>query len=298
MRRNSSNPSTSEHSPEVSVGVPVYNGARFLAAALDSLLAQTFRDFEIVVSDNASTDETPKICEKYVTLDSRIRYFRHTVNIGAPRNYSFVASVACGRYFKWASANDYCAAEMLERCVSVLSNQPDAVLCYGRTVLVDEATGRKEGYERDLALVEARPSDRFRSLIGGLELNNAQSGLIRLDALRQTGLDRPYPGGDFPLMAELALRGRFVVLPDFLLHRRMGGETFSRGLVGRARTKFYGSNTGGAVNSVRRYTDLALGILRAPICLSEKRATLVHFARYLLWDVHGTFRNARLPERC
>lgn len=273
--------------PTVSIGLPVYNGARFLPQAFESLLGQTYRDFELIVSDNASTDETAAICAEYAARDSRVRYIRQPVNIGAPRNWSFVVTVARGRYFKWASCNDRCAEDMLERCVAVLEQQPHAVLCYGRTRLVDEETGREEPYAGDIAIEDERPSDRLMRLLRELRLNNAQSGLIRLDALRQTGLDRPYPAGDMPLMAELALRGTFVLLPDVLLFRRMGLQTFSRGLAGKAHADFYGARSTALLDLLRRHRDHAIGVLRAPISAREKGRSLRQLVRHLYWDLHG-----------
>lgn len=273
--------------PTVSIGLPVYNGARFLREALDSLLGQTYRDFELIVSDNASTDETAAICAEYVALDPRVRYIRQPVNIGAPRNWSFVVTVARGRYFKWASCNDRCAQDMLERCVTVLERQPRAVLCYGRTRLVDEDTGREEPYAGDIAIEDERPSDRLIRLLRELRLNNAQSGLIRLEALRQTGLDRPYPAGDIPLMAELALRGTFVLLPDVFLFRRMGPGTFSRELAGKALADFYGGRSRPLLDLLRRHRDHAIGVLRAPISTREKSRSLSQIVRHLYWDLRG-----------
>lgn len=281
--------------PLVSIGLPVYNGARFLSQTLDSLLAQTFDDFELIVSDNASTDGTAAICADYAARDARIRYIRQKKNIGAPRNWSFVVTVARGRYFKWASGNDRCAPQMLARCVATLEARPDAVLCYGRTCLVDEDTGEERPYEGDVAIEDGRPSDRFTHLLRALRLNNAQSGLIRLSALRQTGLDRPYPAGDIPLMAELALRGAYVLLPEVLLYRRMGGQTFSGGLVGRAHKEFYGGRSTGVIDTLRRHRDYALGIVRAPIGPREKARTLGHWTHHLAWDLRATLRSAGAP---
>jgi GT2 family glycosyltransferase len=271
--------------PTVSVGLPVYNGERFLAQALDSLLGQTYRDFELIISDNASTDNTSAICSEYAVRDPRVRYIRQPTNIGAPRNWSFVTTVARGRYFKWASCNDRCSENLLERGVAALSTRPQAVLCYGRTVLVDEETGVEEPYAGDFSLEDERPSERLIHLLRVLQLNNAQSGLIRLDALRQTGLDRPYPGGDVPLMVELALRGTFELLPDVRLYRRMGSSSFSRALVGQAKIDFYGNASTALRILVRRHLDLWTGVLRAPIPLREKFRSCAHLAHHVYWDL-------------
>lgn len=271
--------------PTVSVGLPVYNGARYLAEAFDSLLGQTWRDLELIVSDNASTDDTAAICRDYAARDARIRYVRQPTNIGAPRNWSYVAQVARGRYFKWASCNDRCSKNLLQRCVEELERQPQAVLCYGKAILVDEDTDRELQYDGDFPIQDERPSDRLEHLLRKLQLNNAQSGLIRLDALRQTGLDRPYPAGDLPLMGELALRGTFELLPDVQLYRRMGQRTFSRGLAGRAQADFYGTGSTAMVHLLRRHRDLSLAVLRAPIAIGEKTRSWAFLMRYLYWDL-------------
>jgi len=281
-----------DREPEISIGLPVYNGARFLEQALQSLLQQSYRDLELIISDNASSDSTPEICAHYSTRDARIRYVRQRKNIGAPRNWSLVATLARGRFFKWASVNDLVSPDMLEKCVAVLRARPDAVLAYGRTCLMDEESGAKALYAGDFALDDLRPSDRFEHLLRSLELNNAQSGLIKVSALRETGLDRPYAGGDVPLMAELALRGTFVLIPDVLLFRRMGPRTFSRGLEGCKAEEFYGSRSSNVVRVVRRTIDYSSSVLTARIEVREKFRALRCLARHAWWDAVGLLRSS------
>lgn len=278
--------------PIASIGLPVFNGARFLLQALDSLLAQTMRDFELIISDNASTDETAEICNDYARRDARIRYLRQETNIGAPRNWSFVVTQARGRYFKWASANDLCAPQMLERCLAALEEHPHAVLCYGRTALIDESSGERTDYSGDFSLVDERPSDRFTHLLQAIGLNNPQCGVIRLEILRRTGLDRPYPGGDLPLMAELALRGRYLLLDEVFLFRRMGQATFSSRLTGHERNRFFGSESNRISTAIRLYLDYSSGILRAPIDLQEKGRSMRYLARHAAWDLLALLRKA------
>jgi len=272
--------------PTVSIGVPIYNGGRFIAQALDSLLGQTFLDIELIISDNASTDDSAAICQAFAARDSRIRYVRQAVNIGAPRNWNFVAEQARGKYLKWSSANDLCDKTMLERCVAVMAADPGVVLCHGRTCLVDEETNAHKAYEHDISATEGRPSDRFKTIFRTIELNNAQSGLIRLDALRSTSLDRPYPHGDLVLMAELALRGRFVLLPEVLLYRRVGRETSSMRLTSAALQAFFDPMDGKrpGFNLLRRHLDYFLTVACAPIDLTEKLRTLLLVARHANWD--------------
>ena len=110
--------------PKVSIGLPVYNGEDFLAEALDSLLDQTYDDFELIISDNASTDSTADICTSYSAKDSRIRYLRSDVNLGAAVNYNLVFELATGEYFKWAAHDDICAPEFIGACVDILDRYP------------------------------------------------------------------------------------------------------------------------------------------------------------------------------
>ena len=281
-----SNHADAATTPRVSIGVPVYNGARYLAEALDSLLAQTITDRELIISDTASTDDTASICEAYARRDARVRYFRQPVNIGAPRNWNFVAEQARAPFFKWATANDWCPPHMLEQCLAGFEADPSAVLVQGTTCLVDEISGRREPYTRDLALPMKQPSARLAALYQDLALNNGQSGLIRVDALRRTRLDRPYEGGDFALMAELALQGRFVVLPDMLLYRRMGPATFSRSLGGEAARQFYDptSEHPRAGERLRLHLDLLRSVATARIELGERMKSLALALRHAVWD--------------
>lgn len=281
--------------PRVFIGMPVFNGARFLARAIDSLLAQTFADFTLLISDNSSTDDTQQICKHYVSIDSRVRYVLQPTNIGAPRNWNFVAEQAHGDYFKWATANDECAPAMVELCVQALDNDNTAVLCQGRTCLVDEESGRRHEYAGDLALLDSRPSKRLRTLFLQLGLNNGQSGLLRLSALRQTGFERQYRGGDYALMAELALRGRFIVLPQVLLYRRMGPTTFSRFIPDDQLGVYYGNRASRSYFGERRHlhADLFRAALTAPIGWFERSAAATTLIRQLWWDRGNLWRGFR-----
>jgi glycosyltransferase involved in cell wall biosynthesis len=285
-------PDLVDRKPRVLIGVPVFNGERFLADALDSLLAQTLPGFEILISDNASTDRTQAICERYASIDPRVTYVRQEVNIGAPLNWNFVARANTCEYFKWASANDTVAPTMLQRCVDVLDADEGVVLAQGRTILVDEDTGATEAYSGDLALAEACPSDRLRSLILNLALNNGQSGVIRAAALRRTRLDRIYPNGDFVLMAELALQGRFAVLPDQLLFRRIGPTSFSTMLGKDDERRFFDPRRGTSLRGrqVRLHLDLLRSVLTANLPLPERVRCIDHVLRKIWWAVSNAAR--------
>lgn len=266
--------------PLVSIGIPVYNGERFLGHALDSLLAQSLGDLEIIVSDNASTDRTADICAEYVARDSRVRYLRQPTNIGATRNFNVLPRQARGRYFKWHSANDYCAPRMLELCVGAMEQDPGVILCHGRTALVDEDTGEAMPYDGDVGTTDARPSARFAAASPRLVLNNELFAVMRLDVLRRTPLNRPYEGGDLVLVLELCLHGRFLLLPETLHYRRVGGRTDSMQLPpAKLQAFLHGKERKAWVDPAWwRRLDLTRAVLRAPIGMCEKLRTLAQAA--------------------
>src|SRR5262249_10686156 len=123
---------------EVAIGTPVWNGEAFLSQAIESILAQTYSDFQFVISDNASTDSTAEICRAYAKLDKRIHYMRQGKNIGAAQNYNEVFRRSSGRYFKWAAYDDVLAPTFIEECVRVLDADESVVLCSPATVLINE----------------------------------------------------------------------------------------------------------------------------------------------------------------
>jgi glycosyltransferase involved in cell wall biosynthesis len=126
-------------SPRVSFGMPVYNGAKTIASALESILGQTFADFEVIISDNASTDATSGIAQDFCKADRRIQYFRNERNLGAHPNFNRAFTLSRGEYFKWAAHDDVIASDYLEKCVRVLDEDSTFVMCcsYGMYVDVD-----------------------------------------------------------------------------------------------------------------------------------------------------------------
>jgi glycosyltransferase involved in cell wall biosynthesis len=283
--------------PLVSIGLPVYNGERFLAQALDSLLGQTLGDLELVISDNASTDRTAAICGDYAARDRRIRYFRQTSNLGVTRNWNFVALQARGRYFKWASANDFCDRRMLEQCTGVLSADRSIVLCHGRTCVVNEESDEHTSFTHDLSATDPHPSVRFQSVVRDIVLNNALSGVIRLDVLQRTGLIPRYLHGDVVLTAELALHGRIVLLPLVLFYRRIGPATSSMQMKPDDLQAHFdpGSTVRMGFERWRRHIDYLRAALRTPMSMPEKLGTLSIVARHAGRDVPGAAR--KLAER-
>jgi glycosyltransferase involved in cell wall biosynthesis len=285
--------------PLVSIGLPVYNGEAFLRETLASLQGQTLPDFELIISDNASTDRTGEICMEASRKDPRIRYVRQPRNIGAPANWNFVARQARGQYFKWSSDSDISAPHLLDACVRCLTEDPGLVLCFGQTTYIDENGQSVKMPLNDVEALDARPSDRFRRVCLNLCLNNEQYGVIRRDALLRTRLDRPYPHGDLVLMAELAMLGKFKVLSDTLLIRRaaaghwtglMSTEQFDSLFWPTARPKH-------AAPFIRRHLDYVRVALTSPVDWSERARATAFALRFAYWRKAEIARELMQPVR-
>ncbi|MGE0826090.1 MAG: glycosyltransferase family 2 protein [Candidatus Binatia bacterium] len=204
-----------------SIGLPVYNGEKFLPEALDSLLAQTFIDFEVVISDNASTDRTREICCTYAARDSRIRYFRNEANRGVAWNHNNVFSLSRGKYFQWIGHDDVLAPQYLERCITILDQDPSIILCYSRSKRLDENGQFFDDKHDHLATDSAKPLIRFRDLVCIEHSSLAMFGVMRAEVLKKTVLLGYYPSGDRVLLAQLGLFGRFHQIPEPLFFRRV-----------------------------------------------------------------------------
>jgi glycosyltransferase involved in cell wall biosynthesis len=223
--------------PTVSIALPVYNGERYLRDALDSILAQSFSDLELVIADNASTDATPDIAAEYAERDSRVRLHRNAENIGAARNFNLAFSLTSGRYFKWAAHDDLYHHDYLEACVRVLDKNPDVVLAHTGTAFVDEAgeflpfeqetgsfvdptTGRR--YWPDVPSIGDTPiaTSRLWQVLTRALWGSHMFGVMRREILQQTALLPYFEGGDRAMLAELALLGRFKCANDRLFLKR------------------------------------------------------------------------------
>src|SRR5215831_532795 len=157
-------------SPLVTIGLPVYDSERYIRQSLDSLLGQTYSDFVLVISDNASNDGTGDICRAYAAADSRVRYHRNPVNIGNPRNFNRVAELTETKYLKWSTSDDYWEPTFLERAMEIMERDPSIALCYPRAYLVDATGGNKDEYNDVLHLVQDDPVERYLALTQRIQL--------------------------------------------------------------------------------------------------------------------------------
>jgi glycosyltransferase involved in cell wall biosynthesis len=206
--------------PRVSVGLPVFNGERYVADAIESVLAQTFEDFELIISDNASTDRTAAICREYAARDPRVRYHRNDRNIGAAPNFNRAFRLSCGQYFKWAAHDDLLAPEFLAKCVAVLDADPRTVLCHTLVTIADE-NGQSLGTFDSRMDGSAAPSaaDRFAAVILSNRFCFDIFGLMRVSAIERIKLGS-FPRSDEAFLGELALLGPILKVPEPLYTNR------------------------------------------------------------------------------
>jgi len=205
--------------PRLTVGLPVYNGENYLAESIEALLGQSYEDFELIISDNASTDGTAGICRYYERQDRRVRVIRLPRNVGLAPNHNLLVDQARGKYFKWASHDDLYARDLLKRCVEALDTNPGVVLAHAWTALIDGSGSVIAADEYPLATASLRAPERFRSLLfvsGG----DDDGGVIRTEVLRRTAMKDSYHHADRTIIAELALMGPFCHVPDWLYFRR------------------------------------------------------------------------------
>jgi glycosyltransferase involved in cell wall biosynthesis len=228
--------------PRLSVGLPVYNGEDYLAESIEALLGQTYVDFELIISDNASTDATADICRRYGKQDSRIRYVRQPRNIGLSLNHNFVLAESRGEFFKWAASDDLYGRNLLQRCVEALDEDPDVVLAHSWEAAIDGSGTVMQAMDYPLSTDSPRAPERFRNILFGSSglfesSDPAVSGLVRVDnrgilracdiygvtrtaVMRRVAPLGSYHHSDRIIICALALHGRFHMTPDWLYFRR------------------------------------------------------------------------------
>ncbi len=282
--------------PRVSIAVPAYNCEAYIAQSLDSLLGQTYGDFELVISDNASTDGTEEICRRYAARDSRVRYFRRADNIGGPGNFRYVFSLCEGQYHKWSTADDFWDTAFLQKSVALLDQRADVVLCYPKTRLVDPDGQTIEDYEDNLHLISDSPRQRFTDLLTHIGLCNAHLGLIRRAAMLRTRLIGAEQNSDTHFLAEMSLYGKFWLIPEWLFFRRYHEQSSSWNRTDAEHQRAYYAPGGRAyfgMHTWRRYVHLSRAVWKAPIAATEKLGLTGELLRRAMWDRRMLWRELR-----
>jgi glycosyltransferase involved in cell wall biosynthesis len=217
--------------------MPVFNGEKFIEAAIDSILNQTFTNFNLIISDNASTDRTQAICLNYASKDARVHYYRNEKNLGGPKNYNRVFELSSGEYFKWAAYDDVLAPDFLRKCVSVLEKDPSIVGCHCKTGRIDQH-GNFLGYHNENLLTRIgspKPHERFRQLLDMYYITTPFHGVYRANMFAKSQLHGSYIGADRNLCAELSLLGRIYLIPECLFFWREHPDSYTTMFYGRVR---------------------------------------------------------------
>ena len=209
--------------PRVSFALPVRNGGDKIRRCLDSLLAQDFEDFEIVISDNASTDGTQDVIREYAARDSRVRPFLNERDVGQIENFNRVVHIARGEYFRWIGADDWIEPEYASSCIAILDHDPGAIAVTNFIrIYVDDKPTRSDEYFGEL-LESERPERRFTRMLwtfhAGDSIYEPLYSMIRRSVLLSTSLVRMMVKADRILASELSLLGRFHHHHACLTHR-------------------------------------------------------------------------------
>ena len=278
--------------PRVSVGMPVYNREKYVGLAIESHLQQTFEDFELVITDNASTDRSEEICREYAAKDSRVKYHRNPRNFGASGNYNRCFELSTGEYFRWTPSDDLVGPNVLARAVEVLDQDPTVFVAYPKTKLIDSQGTVLGDFDERLHTMSDRPSERWKSVQQNLRLGNLHYGLNRADKFRKTGLLRNYNGGDFPLIVEMSLYGKFYEIQDAFFYRRMHAEASSAIKSKADLMAFYdpGKREKLFLHNWAHWGANAKSVFRAPIPVAEKLRIYAYECRRLFWGRNEYFQ--------
>ncbi|MCB1757108.1 MAG: glycosyltransferase family 2 protein [Gammaproteobacteria bacterium] len=216
--------------PLVSIGLPVYNGSNYIEKTIESILSQSYENFELIICDNASTDATASICERFVATDKRVSYFRQQKNLGASRNFNSTFEKASGKYFKWASHDDLLGPDNIRDCVEFLENHDDYVICWPHMDYIDE----NDNHLRNQSIVNlsmegdsfvSRIHDLFNFQIAGDDVVPTIFALVRSSALANTRLWQRFTSSEEILMLELLMQGKVKQLEQTGLHFRIHNES-------------------------------------------------------------------------
>ncbi len=212
----------------VTIGLPVFNGENFLSDALDSLVAQEYRDIEIVVVDNGSTDSTPQILSRYAAMDERIRVERSDRNRGAAWSFNRTFELARGEYFTWCSHDDVYLPGFISACVDVLKADPGVSVVVSSAAMID-SEGSIIGPIEDFDLCTSPdPVVRGWDIMSRLSRCLHVFGVTRTQEMARTRLIGAYSSSDKTTLFELALIGRFALVPEVLFHNREHPERSMR----------------------------------------------------------------------
>jgi glycosyltransferase involved in cell wall biosynthesis len=280
--------------PAVTIGIPVYNGERYLEEAIRSVLAQTRRDLELVISDNASTDRTPEICRDYALQDGRVRYFLNPTNLGAAPNYNLAFTYARGRFFKWLAHDDLITPTFAEKATHVLGARPDAVMCNSVVSYIDSKGAPLGLYDTQLGRADvASPSRRLAQVTLPSHSCVDFFGMFRRSALEGSLLHGSFHGADRALLAQMSLRGRMIQIPEPLVQMREHENRYTRSQLRAAdRASWHDTGARGRVSfpTWRLYIEYLKMVRAAQLGSGELMRCYAVLARW--WTVNWNIARA------
>jgi glycosyltransferase involved in cell wall biosynthesis len=269
--------------PYLSLALPVFNGQRYLTQAVDSILAQTLDDFELIICDNASTDATAQISRDYAARDPRVRYHRNARNLGVAGNFNLGFTLARGEYFRWAAYDDLLAPQYLERCVACLEADSSLAVCHSLSGRID-ADGNDLGmYNTELELDAPDAPRRFYSMLWAGAFPPIW-GVMRSRMVRRTRMFGDFIGSDRNFLADLLLYGGLKYVRECLFYIRVHpGAYLALGQRSHAFRRWWY----GAGNRYPSYMQMpvtaggyARALLRARMPAREKLACWRHLAQW------------------
>jgi glycosyltransferase involved in cell wall biosynthesis len=279
------------------IGLPVYNGGKYLAEAIESLQAQTFADFTLWISDNGSADDSAGIAKRYAAGDRRIKLDIQAENQGAAWNFNHTFRLGSAPLFTWAAHDDLRHPTCLERCVGVLATEPEVVTCYTATRYVD-AEGQPipgPAYDDAFHLRMDRPRPRFDGVIGHFPMH-VVFGVTRREPLARTRLMGRFASADRILVSEIALQGQIHKIDEPLFVRRFHDQlSWYPDMTDRQYATWYDPrNAHGflAPQVLRRGAEYVRGIHHAGLGPVDELACQGVVLRYAAWD-HGVLRLRR-----
>ncbi len=267
------------------IGLPVYNGEKYLSEALDSLRAQSFADFTLFISDNGSTDATAEICRRHAAQDSRIRFSRSEVNRGAAWNFNEVFQQGSAEFFKWAAHDDLHDPEYVTRCLAILRDNPAVVLCYTGARYIDgEGRSTSGDMSNQCHLRQHRPHQRLRGYFGTFP-SHVLFGVGRRSALARTRGWGSFASADRVLVSEIALQGQIHEIEEPLFIRRLHPEvSWTMATTDREYALWYDPGNRDRVPLLRRAVEYTRAVGHANLPLADKLSSYGEVARYAVWQ--------------
>lgn len=277
------------NSPKISIGLPVFDGEQYLDGAIESIVSQTYPDFELIVADNCSSDASLAIARRWQERDRRIRVIESAVNLGAAPNFNRVFAEARGKFFKWAACDDLIEPEFLQKCIDRMEENPATVLVYSDAMDIDErgdAIGLIYDTEMDMKTDSSDPVLRFRDLVLCNHSCISVFGLIQREALARTGLIDSFVGSDRALLVQLALMGPFSKIAEpLILHREHAGRSTRSVPEPKDRAAWFDTSLSAArvFPHWRLLKEYGLAIVRSEMRLRQRSQCFVHLLRWVRW---------------